>query len=247
MRRLLLLLAVLAAPAAYADCTLLTDARTGRVLLEEGQCDLRTPPMSTFKIAISLMGYDAGVLQTEHTPRWPFQAGYVAWRPEWKQDTDPAAWMKLSVVWYSQQTTARLGLARFRQYIKDFDYGNQDASRADALEKSWLSTTLQISAREQSAFLMRLLARDLPVSAHAYAMTAAITLAEARPNGWELHGKTGSGDFAQGSVGWYVGWAHKDGRSIVFVRQVIETADIPGPAGLRARDLFLKRLPELLP
>ncbi len=45
-------------------------------------------------------------------------------------------------------------------------------------------------------------------------------------NGWTVHGKTGSSveRDAQGKIdrsrqfGWYVGWAEKDGKQVVFAR-----------------------------
>jgi beta-lactamase class D len=40
-------------------CTVLADAG-GKILIEEGACGQRVTPASTFKIALSLMGYDSG-------------------------------------------------------------------------------------------------------------------------------------------------------------------------------------------
>lgn len=249
MKRLFALGALaLAATLARADCTLLTDAASGKVLHESGDCDRRTPPMSTFKIPISLMGFDAGILRDAHAPLWPFKPGYIDRRPEWKQATDPMAWMQLSVIWYSQQTMLKLGMRKAQRYTTRFGYGNADLS--GGLTRAWLSSSLQISPREQERFLRKLVRRELGVSPHAYAMTEEITLHEPLPGGWEHHGKTGSGDAGprpeDGAVGWYVGWLRKDDRAVIFVRQVIETEDIPGPAGLRARDAFLQQLPGLL-
>ena len=58
----LLLAAALLAGAAHADCILIADAATKRIVREQGACDTRITPASTFKIAISLMGCDAGFL-----------------------------------------------------------------------------------------------------------------------------------------------------------------------------------------
>ena len=57
-----------AATPALADnvCTLLADASTGAILSQDGECDRRVPPASTFKIPIALMGYDAGYLKDEN-------------------------------------------------------------------------------------------------------------------------------------------------------------------------------------
>ncbi|HXN83314.1 MAG TPA: penicillin-binding transpeptidase domain-containing protein [Myxococcales bacterium] len=58
-------------------CTVVADAATGKILKQEGTCDKRVTAASTFKIAISLMGYDAGFLVDEHTPALPFRDGYL--------------------------------------------------------------------------------------------------------------------------------------------------------------------------
>jgi beta-lactamase class D len=57
-------------------CTAVADTATGRILTQEGRCDQRVTPASTFKIAISLMGYDSGFLIDEHSPALPFRQGY---------------------------------------------------------------------------------------------------------------------------------------------------------------------------
>ncbi len=65
-----------AAAQARPLCTVVADAATGRVLVQQGDCATRVTPASTFKVAISLMGFDAGVLKDEHTPTLDFHAGY---------------------------------------------------------------------------------------------------------------------------------------------------------------------------
>ncbi len=78
----------LVAPAAHASavCTALADASGGamKLLMHQGDCARRVTPASTFKIAISLMGYDAAYLKDEHAPSLPFREGYVDWRPNWR-------------------------------------------------------------------------------------------------------------------------------------------------------------------
>ncbi|WPZ36483.1 class D beta-lactamase [Thalassobaculum sp. OXR-137] len=260
MRRLLLSLLfaqiLLAGPAAAESrivCTLIEEvtapgAEAPRTLVSDGDCDTRYSPASTFKIAIALMGFDAGILTSPSEPEMPFRKGYVDWREAWKQPTDPTRWMQESVVWYSQQVTSRLGLERFRSYVDGFDYGNQDLSgergEDNGLTDAWLSASLKISPAEQVAFLQRMLAGELPVSQAAVENTAAITDYGVRPGGWHVHGKTGSGlpRDDKGSLmwgepfGWFVGWAERDGRRVVFARLVQETEKPEKPAGPKTRD-----------
>lgn len=258
MTKSLMALALLAGavlPAAAQDairCTLLVDAATGKTLVREGQCDRRVTPASTFKVAISLMGYDSGILLDEKAPLLPFREGYVDWFPEWRTAIDPAAWMKQSVVWYSQQVTTRLGAERFQSYLDRFDYGNRDASgnrgKRDGLTEAWLSSSLKISADEQAIFLRKLVNRTLPVSGKAVDMTASLMRYPRLRNGWDLYAKTGSGaEPGSPPHGWLVGWTSHGKRTVVFARLVQdEQGETRGRAGLRVRDAFIKELPGLL-
>jgi beta-lactamase class D len=255
--RLLLALCLLAIPlAARAEtvCTAFADAASGAVLMQEGDCAGRAPPASTFKVAIAVMGYDAGILVDAHTPALPFREGYPDWIESWRQTTDPTSWMTNSVLWYSQQVTQALGIDRFRAYLSAFDYGNADASAPDGLTRSWLSSTLAISPLEQIAFLRHLVRGELPVSAHAREMTVRLTALGMVGDGWALHGKTGTGYpvLADGTAdrsrycGWFVGWATKDDRTVLFARLTVEPRGLSGGAGPRTRAALVEELPALL-
>lgn len=259
-----LLLAVLCAALplsgarAEVVCTAIADGASGKLLIEEGDCDRRVMPASTFKLAISLMGYDSGFLVDEHVPALPFREGYPDWIESWKATTDPAAWIKNSVVWYSQQVTQSLGKERLQRYMADFSYGNEDVSgdpgKDNGLTRSWLSSSLEISPLEQVAFLEKIVKRELPISAHAYDMTSRIASLGALPNGWDVHGKTGSGaplnaDGSQArnrAYGWFVGWATKGERNIVFARLIQNEKREKIAPGPRNRDEFMRQLPSIL-
>lgn len=256
-----LLAAVTAFPihaSAGVICTAVSAVASGRPLRQIGACGRRVTPASTFKIAISLMGYDSGFLIDEHVPALPFQPGYPDWNPSWRATTDPSSWIKNSVVWYSQQVTKSLGDERFQGYVTSFEYGNRDASgdagQHNGLTHAWLSSSLQISPNEQIRFLEMVVKRELPVSARAYEMTGRITAVAVLPNGWEIHGKTGTGfpTTAAGTLdtdhalGWFVGWATKEQRSVVFARLIQDERSQKVNAGLRARNAFLGELPSIL-
>ena len=240
-------------------CTAIADAATGAVVLQEGDCIGRVTPASTFKIALSLMAYDAGFLKDQHTPRLPYRHGYVDWGGDaWRQDTDPARWMQYSVVWYSQQITQALGAATLQKYVRALGYGNADVSgdpgKDNSLERSWISSSLKISPLEQLGFLRRLLRHQLPVSRQAVDETARLTRLADLPGGWQLHGKTGAafprkpdGSFDEAhGYGWFVGWASKGERSFVFARLVQDEQPGQQSAGLRTREAMLRELPAML-
>lgn len=233
-------------------CTVVEDVASGQVLISKGDCKRRITPASTFKIAISLMGYDAGVLTDAQAPALAYDESYGAWRADWKQTTDPTSWMARSVIWYSQQMTTALGEARFGRYVRDFQYGNNDVS--GGLTRAWLSSTLKISPLEQVGFLRRMLRGDLPVSRHAVEMTEQITALPDPVARWTIHGKTGSGAprTADGAYdrahefGWFVGWAANGERKVTFAHLVQAERTSDELSGVRAKREFLAAFPSLL-
>lgn len=244
--------------AAGTICSVIADPANGAALASEGDCDVRATPASTFKVALAIMAFDAGVLSDAHAPRWPFRKGYPDWGgAAWRQPTDPAAWMKHSVVWYSQLIASRLGTDGLVRYGRAFSYGNADFTgdpgKANGLERSWISSSLEISPNEQVVFLARLVNRTLPVSMQAMDETAAIVEQRTLAGGWTIHGKTGSAyprradgsfDRARG-WGWYVGWAEHNDRTVVFARLDQDESVRKGSPGLRARDALIQDWPRL--
>ena len=239
-------------------CLAMSDADSGLLLKQEGACERRMTPASTFKIALSLMGYDAGFLIDERRPALPFKSGYPDWIGSWRQTTTPSMWMENSVLWYSQQLTQALGAERFARYVTLFNYGNSDVSgnpgQNDGLTRAWLTSSLRISPLEQLDFLRGIVQRRFPLQARAYERTAQLTSRGAIDDGWQVHGKTGTGyafDDKGGvdrshQVGWFVGWASKNHRTITFA-YCIERPNEPSiRAGLEAREILMKQLPRTL-
>jgi beta-lactamase class D len=91
----------------------------------------------------------------------------------------------------------------------------------------------------------------LPVSAKAYDMTVRVMVTDTLPNGWVVQGKTGTAnpvlsngkDDDAHSLGWYVGWATKGQRTVVFARLILDKRQKSGAAGLRTKKAFLRELP----
>jgi beta-lactamase class D len=261
-RRLLLAAPLLLASPAMAEartlCTLIADPTDGRALLEQGECRTRVTPASTFKIALSVIGFDAGLLLNSHSPEFPYREGYVDWGGEnWKQPTDPTRWIKYSVVWYSQILAHALGQQRIADALRKFDYGNADMSgdpgQSNGLDRAWIGSSLKISPLEQAFFLGKLVDRQLPASREAMEETIKIIETRTTGDGWELHGKTGfayprgangAQDLEHG-FGWYVGWGVRDGRILVFARLNQDESAEAVSGGLRARDELIAEWPGL--
>jgi beta-lactamase class D len=254
----LFLTAVLSVPAhAGTICTIVADASDGKVLMEEGDCRTRVTPASTTKIALAVMGFDSGFLKDAHSPELPFKEGYADWLGDvWRQPTDPARWLKYSVVWYSQVLAHELGQERLESYASAFGFGNADFSgdpgKDNGLDRAWISSSLKISPEEQVAFLQKLVNRQLPVAPGVFDKVYESVETTPLPDGMVVHGKTGSafprqadGSFDRARpYGWFVGWTEHGGRTIVFAR--LHQAEKKGTGGgKRVRERFLKELPDL--
>lgn len=253
-----LLLAMVFTPWVFAhdDCFLAQE--NGVMIQQEGECALRQAPCSTFKIAISLMGFNEGILTDTTHPQWPFKQGYSDFLAIWRQSHNPVLWMKNSCVWYSQVITQKLGMKRFKHYVHSFAYGNQDVSgdkgRDNGLTRAWLSSSLRISPQEQIDFLTRLKQHKLPVSAKAVHMTEQILFVEELPGAWKLFGKTGAGYFfnedgaqqQNKQIGWFVGWVEKGARTIYFSQLVTEQDNKEFSTGKHAREMVKQKLLSLV-
>jgi beta-lactamase class D len=236
-------------------CTLIVDAATGEALHRDGVCDQRFSPASTFKVPLAVMGYDAGILSDENTPAWDYKPEYNAVERD-RKTVDPTVWEKDSIIWYSREITRRLGAEKFAAYVSAFGYGNADVSgtagKNDGLTHSWVDSSLAIAPTEQVAFLRKMLRSELQATAKAHDMTIAI-LPQFKAGGWTVQGKTGSTRLRKASanakeqraIGWFVGWATKGDRRIVFARLAVDGRQ-EGPKGPATRAAFLKELPQLI-
>lgn len=256
---LLGVLALITSPvgAEESGCTLVVDFKTSEIIHESGTCHTRYGAQSTFKISLALMGFDSGILKNADAPIWPYKKSYNASRAEEKKSTSPARWEKDSVVWFSQKLTREMGIDKFRHYVGALNYGNKDitgdAGKNNGLTNSWLSSSLKISPAEQVGFIRKLLARAHPVSKNAHDMTIEIIPTFVAAD-WAVHGKTGSGfkRHVNGALnrdmqeGWFVGWAEKENRKVIFAKFVEDKIKTEGYAGPRARDALLHVLPAIM-
>ena len=238
---------------AATECTLIISYPKTTTLKESGDCQTRRSPASTFKIPLALMGFDSGLLSDAHHPSIPYKDTYNSDMDFQKKTTDPQIWLKESIVWYSQQMTLKLGVPAFQKYVDMFQYGNKDisgtAGKNDGLTHSWLVSSLLISPREQVAFIEKLLSHQLGVSDKAYAQTIAI-IPEFKSGEWRVFGKTGSGFVRDANgksdrskpQGWFVGFAEKDGKRIIFAKFILDDKPSDTYGGPMARDRFLDEL-----
>lgn len=201
---------------------LLINGLTDEKVLEFGpKLHERVSPCSTFKITLSLIGYDAQILKNAEIPKWDYQEGYDNFLESWKAPQTPQSWMQHSCLWFSKILAFQLGLEKLQSYLHLLEYGNEDLSGGvsklgSANNPAWIHSSLKISPSEQVLFLQKMISGKLPLSGHAIAMTKRILFKEELSNGWQLFGKTGwcgsIGDKNDGTLeySWFVGWVEKE-------------------------------------
>ena len=159
---------------------------------------------------------------------------------------------------YSQQIAKRIGASAITSHLEKLGYGNADFSgdkgHNNALERAWIASSLEISPREQVRFLSNMLTYQLPVKPEAVELTKSIVETHNASDGWLVHGKTGmayhrnadmSFDRTRGWA-WFVGWATKKERQVVFARLIqLENGQPKKPAQFAMQSL-LDELPKLI-
>lgn len=212
---------------------LLINGTTDETVFEVGpNINKRISPCSTFKMTLSVMGYDAGILKDENNPTWDFQEGYDDWLAAWRTPQTPQSWMKFSCVWYAKLLSLQLGLEKMQSYLASFEYGNQDMSgglvQPGPMNPPWINSSLKISPKEQVDFIQKMITGKLSISSHAIQMTKVILFKEDLADGWKLFGKTGwsGSDIAKDGKtlehGWFVGWIEKDNKFFPFAYLIRE-------------------------
>ena len=243
MTCLLFILFFVHAYSAEENFLLVNDTSNETVLRLGPHTHQRMSPCCTFNIALSLMGYDAGILKDEKDPIWPFQAGYEDDYDSWKTSQTPLSWMKHSAVWYSKLLATQVGLETMQSYLTLFDYGNRDLT--GGLTKHWLSSSLKISPAEQVKFIQKLIHTNLPISKEAFEKTKILLFKEELPEGWKLYGKTGKGSFSDPEgqrleIVWFVGWVEKGSFFFPFAYNIREEKIPPGLSIPRVKQLLVE-------
>jgi len=239
-------------PPRRIECFLLSESGVGPIRREPSSgCAIRVTPASTFKIPHALAALDAGVIDSAEMSI--AYDGHPVNFESWRRDHTLASAIHSSVVWYFQNIAARLGMDRERDYLRKFEYGNQDPS--SGLTTFWLGGSLRISPDEQLLFLSKLYQDTLPVSTRAKEIVRTILVQPAGkivnasgehdfgapwPAGTAVSAKTGSESDGDRSTRWIVGHVRRGTRSWLFVSS-LTGKDLPLLAAVDLAAKGLKR------
>ncbi len=204
----------------------LYDVKNNRYLRHnEKRSAVRYTPASTFKITNALIGLETGAVKDADSliawdkVKYPEQDWTDAPFVYWKQDHTLRSSMKYSVVWYYRELAIRIGEERMKNYLAQFEYGNQDISGGLAskrmFEAFWLNNSLKISADEQIEFLRKFYDEKLSVSKRSTEIVKQILVQEESAE-YKLSAKTGGGWNNGKALGWYVGYVETKDNTIFF-------------------------------
>gem|GEM_PF-440955 len=243
----------------YDGCFILYDLNTHKILSEynpNDHCNQQISPNSTFKVALSLMAFNEGLINQNTVFKWD---GKKKGMIEWNQDQTPYRWLKYSVVWVSQKISLRLGYTRVKHYLSNFNYGNQDFSgdlgKNNGITHAWLSSSLKISAMEQLNFLNAMLSNQLLVTHEAVAHTKKNMYQGMLDNGAAYYGKTGSGwhSYSEKKASpeklrdaWFIGFIEQGTRQYIFVSNLSDTVKPTTADGSLASDVLKPLTVQLL-
>lgn len=188
------------------------DAQTGISSVHNAKrAAIRYIPASTFKIPNTLLGLETGAVSSVDEVL-PFGGG-PQFMPSWERDMSLREAIKISNVPIYRELARRIGLERMRLELKKLNYGNGEIG--EVVDRFWLDGPLAISAMEQTDFLSRLAADNLPCEKANMAAVREMTLLE-KTDTLELHGKTGWCSVVTPGIGWFVGWVERGGKRYCF-------------------------------
>ncbi|MCU0943026.1 MAG: penicillin-binding transpeptidase domain-containing protein [Hydrogenophaga sp.] len=208
-----------------------------RVAGLESVARLGVAPCSTFKIPMTLIALQEGLVTD---PDQPVALDPDTYSPEpWWTDGMRQDWGRphslrsayaSSAVWFFRRLARRMGAARMRHWLEQFDYG--DRNIAHGLDTFWNGGDkgLLISPHEQWTFLSRVAHRQFDLSPRTYDVASSIFVRETRGE-LDLLAKTGLGwrGTARQSdlTGWFVGWVRGSSvaAAVPFASLVIGRGD----------------------
>jgi beta-lactamase class D len=136
------------------------------------------------------------------------------WPRSWRRDQVLRTAFQNSVYWFYQEVARRIGEDRMQDYLRRFDYGNQDVG--GGLDQFWLRGDLRISPYEQVEFLERFYTGNLGLSARTTQVVKEVMVLEDGAS-YRLSGKTGTAEVTPTrELGWLVGFVETGDRVVFY-------------------------------
>lgn len=189
-------------------------------------------PASTFKIPHSLIALNEGIVKKDSVIVWDKK---IREYESWNKDQILLTAFKSSCVWCYQEFASKIGVEKYKKYLKELNYGNKKIG--DDVTRFWLDESLEITTFEQIKFLKRFYTNNLPFKIEDINLLKEIMIDEKNEN-YTIRAKTGW----EGRYGWYVGYVEtKD--DVWFFAMNIDTKskdDLPKRKTITLETLRLK-------
>lgn len=189
-------------------------------------------PASTFKIPNTLIALNEGVVTKDSVIVWDKK---IREYESWNKDQTLLTAFKSSCVWCYQEFASKIGVEKYKKYLKELNYGNKKIG--DEITRFWLDESLKITVFEQLSFLKRLYKNELPFKVEDMNTLKEIMIDEENED-YIIRAKTGW----EGKYGWYVGYVEtKD--DVWFFAMNIDTKtkdDLPKRKAITLEALKIK-------
>ena len=153
-------------------------------------------PASTFKIPHSLIALNEGIVKKDSVIVWDKK---IREYESWNKDQTLLTAFKSSCVWCYQEFASKIGVEKYKKYLKELNYGNKKIG--DDVTRFWLDESLEITTFEQIKFLKRFYTNNLPFKIEDINLLKEIMIDEKNEN-YIIRAKTGW----EWKYGWYVGY-----------------------------------------
>lgn len=169
-------------------------------------------PASTFKIPNTLIILEEGLIKDPtEVIEWD---GVEREYSPWNKDQTLKSAFQYSCVWCYQRYAKMVGDARYHEYLRSFDYGNQ--LTGSEITRFWLDGDLRVSVKDQISFLRKVYDDNLPVKQQHIDTLKDIMLSESDGK-IKIWSKTGW----SGKDGWYVGYLVVNGQTWFFANHIV--------------------------
>ena len=202
----------------------------------QAQAKQAYPPGATFKLFLSLVGFETGNINTTGAE------GLDQIKTTWNHEHLAKDPYQNSTVHYYDDLTRKIGKQEIKMWMDKVPYGNADTT--GGIPGFWQTGGLKITADEQIAFLRRLYEHKLPFSAeNAERVKGMLTLKDT--SGYSLKGKTGWAEQDNQDIGWFIGYVETK-EDTYFFANCIQSADPGNPYFENARvDIVNKILQDM--
>ena len=190
----------------------------------QAQAQQAFPPGATFKLFLSLVGFETGNIKSEGI-------GIDQIKTTWNHEhvaKDPYA---NSSVHYYDELTRKIGKQEIKTWMDKTPYGNADTT--GGIPGFWQTGGLKISSDEQIAFMRNLYEHKLPFSpVNMDKVKGMMTIKDTA--GYSLKGKTGWAEEDNEDIGWFVGYIETKDDTFFFAN-CIQSTDPGNPYFENAR------------